>query len=168
MYLATLFGTKELKMDTGALILTVLIIQLVGIVGSYLFAYVSKLRGNKLSLMVMIAIWIGICFSAYFVATQNQFYALAFVVGMVMGGIQALSRATYSKLIPKDTEDTASYFSFYDVTFNVSIVFGTLAYGVIEHLTGSMRNSVLALGILFIVGMIVLGMTKMSFRKENI
>lgn len=166
MYLATLFGTKELGMDTGSLILTVLIIQLVGIAGSYLFAHVSKLRGNKSSLLVMIVIWIGICIAAYFVATQNQFYALAFVVGMVMGGIQALSRATYSKLIPKDTEDTASYFSFFDVTFNVSIVFGTLAYGGIEHLTGSMRNSALALGLFFLVGMIVLVFTKMSFKEE--
>jgi len=167
MYLATLFGTNELNMDTGSLILTVLIIQLVGIGGSYLFAYVSKLRGNKSSLMIMIIIWVGICLAAYFVATQNQFYALAFVVGMVMGGIQALSRATYSKLIPSDTEDTASYFSFYDVTFNVSIVFGTLSYGVIEHLTGSMRNSALALGLFFVVGLVILGMTKMSFNKEN-
>ena len=167
MYLATLFGTKELNMDTGSLILTVLIIQLVGIGGAYLFAYVSKLKGNKKSIMIMIIIWIGICLGAYFVATQNQFYALAFVVGLVMGGIQALSRATYSKLIPQDTEDTASYFSFFDVTFNVSIVFGTLSYGVIEHLTGSMRNSALALGLFFIVGMVILGMTKMTFVRDH-
>jgi UMF1 family MFS transporter len=167
MYLATLFGTNELDMDTGALILTVLIIQLVAIGGSYLFAYVSKLRGNKTSLMIMIVIWIGICFAAYFVATQNQFYVLAFVVGMVMGGIQALSRATYAKLIPRDTKDTASYFSFYDVTFNVSIVFGTLSYGVIEHVTGSMRNSALSLGLFFIVGMILLAITKMPFVKND-
>ena len=167
MYLATLFGTNELDMDTGALILTVLIIQLVGIAGSYLFAYVSKLRGNKSSLLVMIVIWIGICIAAYFVATQNQFYALAFVVGMVMGGIRALSRATYSKLIPRDTEDTASYFSFFDVTFNLSIVFGTLAYGGIEHLTGSMRNSALALGLFFLIGMVVLIFTKMPFKSTK-
>lgn len=167
MYLATLFGTKELNMDTGSLILTVLIIQLVGIGGAYLFAYLSQLKGNKKSIMIMIIIWIGICLGAYFVVSENQFYALAFVVGLVMGGIQALSRATYSKLIPKDTEDTASYFSFYDVTFNVSIVFGTLAYGVIEHLTGSMRNSALALGLFFIVGMVILGMTKMSFSEDH-
>ncbi len=166
MYLATLFGSNELDMDTGALILTVLIIQLVGVGGSYLFAYVSKLRGNKSSLMVMIVIWIAICIFAYFVATQNQFYAMAFVVGMVMGGIQALSRATYSKLIPQDTEDTASYFSFFDVTFNVSIVVGTLSYGLIEHLTGSMRNSALALALFFIIGMVVLGLTKMEVGKE--
>lgn len=167
MYLATLFGTKELNMDTGSLILTILIIQLVAIGGAYLFAYISKLRGNKKSIMIMIVIWIGICLGAYFVVSENQFYALAFVVGLVMGGIQALSRATYSKLIPKDTEDTASYFSFFDVTFNISIVFGTLAYGMIEHLTGSMRNSALALGLFFMVGIIVLTMTKMSFDKDH-
>ena len=167
MYLATLFGTNELNMDTGSLIMTVLIIQLVGVAGSYLFAYVSKLRGNKSSLLIMIAIWIGICIAAYFVANKNQFYTLAFMVGMVMGGIQALSRATYSKLIPKNTKDTASYFSFYDVTFNISIVFGTLAYGGIEHLTGSMRNSALALGLFFIIGTIVLIFTKIPFNKHK-
>ncbi len=156
MYLATLFGTTELQMETSDLIMTVLIIQIVAIGGSYLFARVSENKGNVMSLSIMIIIWIGVCFAAYFVNSTMQFYALAFVVGMVMGGIQALSRATYSKLIPQDTIDHASYFSFYDVTYNVSIVMGTLAYGLIDHLTGSMRNSVLALGVFFVIGFILL------------
>ena len=88
--------------------------------------------------------------------TENQFYALAVLVGLVMGGIQALSRATYSKLIPESTHDTASYFSFYDVTEKSSIVIGTLVYGLIEQVTGSMRNSVLALLVLFIAGLLLL------------
>ena len=131
MYLATLFGRKELEMDTGSLIMTVLIIQLVAIIGAYLFAYISKLRGNKFSLLLMILVWVVVCIAAYFVSSSFQFYILSFIVGMIMGGIQSLSRATYSKLIPKDTEGSASYFSFFNVTFNVSIVVGTLSYGVI-------------------------------------
>jgi UMF1 family MFS transporter len=160
MYLATLFGTDVLHLGTTSLIATVVIIQLVGILGAWLFARLSQAKGNRYSLTVMILIWIGICISAYFITTEYQFYALAFVVGMVMGGIQSLSRATYSKLIPDNTIDHASYFSFYDVTYNLAIVFGTFSYGFIDHLTGSMRYSALALALYFIVGGGVLFMVK--------
>lgn len=153
MYLASLFGAKELNMSAGSLILTVLIIQLVAIAGAYLFAALSQKRGNIYSLSTMIIIWIVVCALAFFVQNQMQFYGLAFLVGLIMGGIQALSRATFSKLIPLSTQDHTSYFSFYDVTFNVSIVVGTIAYGTIEYITGSMRNSALGLGILFIIGL---------------
>lgn len=153
MYLASLFGAKELQMEAGALILTVLIIQLVAIVGAYLFARISEKRGNIHSLTIMIFIWILVCGLAFFVKNEWQFYGLAFLVGLIMGGIQALSRASFSKLIPSDTQDHASFFSFYDVTFNVSIVMGTIAYGTIEFITGSMRYSALGLGLLFIIGL---------------
>jgi len=157
MYLAVLFGTKELTdMSDGELILTILIIQLVAIAGSILFARLSSKRGNKYALMTLIIIWIGVCLAAFLVYNKYEFFALAFAVGMVMGGIQALSRATYSKLIPEGSVDTASYFSFYDVTYNVSIVVGTFAYGFVEYLTGSMRNSALTLGVFFLVGLLIL------------
>jgi UMF1 family MFS transporter len=160
MYLATLFGTDVLHLDTGALIATVVIIQLVGSIGAWLFARVSLAKGNRFSIMTMIIIWVGVCIGAYYTQTAYQFYALAFVVGMVMGGIQSLSRATYSKLIPHDTVDHASYFSFYDVTYNLSIVLGTFSYGFIDHITGSMRYSALALGVYFIIGFIILSVVK--------
>lgn len=156
MYLAATFGAKELKLESAQLILTVLIIQIVAIAGAYFFALLSKKKGNRYSLIVMIIIWILICIGAYFTVSATQFYVLAFIVGLVMGGIQSLSRATYSKLIPKDSIDHASFFSFYDVTYNLSIVFGTLMYGIIESLTGSMRNSTLALMIFFILGLVFL------------
>lgn len=153
MYLAASFGDKELGLPGDQLILTVLIIQFVAIGGSYLFAYVSKIFGNKSSLMIMVLIWIGICGAAYYVYTVYDFYALAFVVGLVMGGIQSLSRSTFSKLIPVETTDHASFFSFYDVTEKMAIVIGTFSYGAIEQLTGSMRNSALSLGVFFLVGL---------------
>ncbi|WP_420385767.1 MFS transporter [Roseivirga sp.] len=165
MYLASLFGAAELKMETGELIMTVLIIQLVAIAGAYGFAHLSKLRGNIYSLVCMILIWIAVCILAFFVSSSYQFFGLAFLVGLIMGGIQALSRATFSKLIPENTTNHASYFSFYDVTFNVSIVFGTLAYGLIEHLTGSMRYSALGLSVFFILGYLLVRQTKMSVRE---
>ncbi|HCD88650.1 MAG TPA: MFS transporter, partial [Algoriphagus sp.] len=147
MYLAATFGDKELGLPGDQLIMTVLIIQFVAIIGSYLFAFISKKYGNKVSLVIMVLIWTGICAAAYYVYTVYEFFALAFVVGMVMGGIQSLSRSTYSKLIPRNTTDHASFFSFYDVTEKMAIVLGTFSYGVIEQLTGNMRNSALSLGI---------------------
>ncbi|HEV7349478.1 MFS transporter [Telluribacter sp.] len=156
MYVATIFGANELRLPDQSLIITILLIQLVAIAGSYLFAYLSGRFGNIHALMMGVVVWIGICTAAYFITTEMQFYILACVVGMVMGGIQSLSRATYSKLIPDDTQDTASYFSFYDVTEKTSIVLGTLVYGLVEQLTGSMRNSVLALLFLFVIGFILL------------
>jgi UMF1 family MFS transporter len=162
MYLASLFGAKELEMATGELILTVLIIQLVAIGGAYGFAFLSKRRGNIYSIATMIIIWVVVCLLAFFVSTSVEFYGLAFLVGLIMGGIQSLSRATFSKLIPADTTDHASFFSFYDVTFNVSIVFGTLAYGIIEHLTGSMRYSALGLSVFFILGFLLVRRTRVS------
>lgn len=156
MYLSTLFGTDVLKLGTGDLIQIALIVQLVGALGAWLFSKLSSIKGNRFSLLAMIMTWIGVCLAAYLITTRIQFYIIAVVVGMVMGGIQSLSRATYSKLIPRDTIDTASYFSFYDVTYNLSIVFGTFFYGLINQITGSMRNSALGLGLFFIIGMIIL------------
>ena len=162
MYLAATFGSKELKMEDSKLIMTILLIQFVAIAGAYLFAYISKKQGNIKSLSVQIIIWIGCCLSAYFVDEELEFFALATVIGLVMGGIQSLSRATFSKMMPLDTVDTASFFSFYDVTYNVSIVIGTFVYGYIEQVTGSMRNSTLALASFFIIGMIFLSQVKLK------
>ncbi|RAI90143.1 MFS transporter [Algoriphagus yeomjeoni] len=153
MYLAATFGDKELGLPGDQLIMTILIIQIVAIAGSYFFAFISKKYGNKQSLVIMVLIWVGICAGAYYVYTVYEFFALAFVVGLVMGGIQSLSRSTFSKLIPRDTTDHASYFSFYDVTEKVAIVLGTFSYGFIEQITGSMRNSALSLGLFFLVGL---------------
>ncbi|MEM6643760.1 MAG: MFS transporter [Bacteroidota bacterium] len=166
MYLASLFGSKELQMEDGKLIMTVLLIQFVAIGGSYFFAWVSKRRGNVRALIIMTLIWIGCCVFAYFVTEEVQFFALAGVVGLVMGGIQSLSRATYSKIIPQDTMDTASFYSFYDVTFNISIVVGTFVYGYIEQATGSMRNSTLALAAFFVIGMVFLAKVKMPDARK--
>lgn len=167
MYLAATFGSKELNLDANKLIITVLIIQLVASFGAHLFANLSKRKGNKYSLVTMILIWIFFCVMAYLTTNEYEFYALATLVGMVMGGIQSLSRATYSKLLPENSIDHASYFSFFDITFSMSIVLGTFSYGLIEHLTGSMRNSTLALMIFFIIGLALLSRVTVSNRPEE-
>ena len=166
MLVATLFGSKQLKLPTEKLIITILIIQVVAIAGAYLMAKLSEKFGNFQTLLSVIIIWILVCIGAYEIATisdkgadaEMYFYVLAVVVGLVMGGIQSLSRSTYSKLMP-DTKDTTSFFSFYDVTEKIGIVIGMFSFGLIEELTGSMKNSVLVVMCFFILGFIILYFT---------
>jgi MFS transporter, UMF1 family len=161
MYVATLFGAGELKLDSSILIVIILIIQFVAIGGAFLFSYLSKRYGNLQALTIAILIWILICFGAFFcdkkygINEQTMFICLAAVVGLVMGGIQSMSRSTYSKLLP-ETRDHASYFSFYDVCDKMGTVLGTVSFGLINELTGSMRNSILVLAIFFLVGIVLL------------
>ena len=162
---AGIFGSKELGLSADKLIMTILLIQLVGIVGAHLFSWISKKFGNLLALKITITIWMLITLLAFFLEKDNpnidlQFYSLGACIGLVMGAIQSLSRSTYSKLLPEDTEDHATYFSFYDVTEKIAIVFGTWIYGAILAVTGSMKNSVLVLGVFFILGLIVLSTMK--------
>ena len=156
IYLATVFAEKELSFESSELILLVLILQLVGIGGAYFFAWVSKKTSNKISITIMLIIWIIICVGAYFTHGKMLFYILAAMVGMVMGGIQAISRSTYSKMLEDKEHDTTSYFSFYDVLYKVAIVAGTFLFGIVDNITGNMRYSVLVLGAFFIVGLIIL------------
>ncbi len=164
MYMATYFAAGEIKMESTQLIITILIIQLVAIGGAYLFSILSKATNNIFSLAVLVICWIGICIGAYFTKTAFEFYFLAFAVGMVMGGIQSISRSTYSKFLP-ETHDTASYFSFYDVCDKIGTVIGTLSFGYVAEVFGGMRNSVLALMTYFIIGFILLMFVRR--KKDN-
>ncbi len=156
MYVATVFSDKELHMPTDALIATVLILQFVAIPGAYLSSFISKKFGNNIAIILQLFIWIGICFGAYVIETPTQFYVLAFFVGLVMGGIQSISRSTFAKFIPSDTTDNASFFSLYECVDKTSIVFGTLIYGLCDTITGSARSSVLILGLFFFFAILIL------------
>lgn len=164
MYMATYFAADEIKMEQTQLITTILIIQLVAIFGAYLFSLLSKRTNNIFTLAVLIFCWIGVCVYAYFTRTANDFYILAFCVGMIMGGIQSMSRSTYSKLLP-ETKDTASYFSFYDVCDKLGTVIGTLSFGFVAELSHGMRNSVLALATYFIIGFVLLMFVRMKYKS---
>jgi len=156
IYLATVFAEKELSFESSELIAIVLILQLVAIAGAFLFARLSKLYGNKKALLLSIIVWIIICLAAYFVESKAFFYGIAALVGIVLGGIQSLSRSTYSKLLDHDEEELTSYFSFYDVLYYLSVVFGTFAFGLVSQLTNNIRYSVLILALFFVIGFIVL------------
>lgn len=168
MYMATFFGKSVIGMEDSNLIITVLLIQILAIIGSYLFAWLSGRNGNKSSLYYQLFIWVAICVSATFlVFTAGQFYILACCTGLVMGGLQSLSRSSFSKLIPAGSPEYTSFFSFYDVSEKMATVVGTFTYGLIEQLTGSMRDSSMILGAYFVIGMVFLFFVRFTSRRVS-
>ncbi len=169
MLVAAGFAKKEIfpeKKDEPKLLITMIIIQLIAILGAILMSRLSKKVGNIWVLIIAVIIWIAACICGYYVKTQTQLYFLAAVIGLVMGGIQSMSRSTYAKLLPATT-DTTSYFSFYDVTEKIALFLGLFIFGTIEQLTGSIRNSILFLIIFFVFGLISLFNTKRAAPKDK-
>lgn len=167
MLVAAYFGVKEIEWGgesekTIGMIVSILVIQILAIFGAILTSRASARFGNITTLIAINFIWMVLCCYAYFMATPTEFYIAAAMVGLVMGGIQALSRSTYSKFLP-ETKDTTSYFSFYDVTEKIGIVIGMVIYGAIDQITGSMRNAIMFLLLFFLVGVILL----FKVPKEN-
>jgi UMF1 family MFS transporter len=165
--LASVFGTKDLGLETSNLIITILLIQLVGVLGAYLFARLSEKIGNIKALKLTILIWSIACMGAYTLHREDpdvylKFYALGGFIGLVLGAIQTLSRSTYSKLIPDSTQDHATYFSFYDVTEKIAIVFGMTLAGIVTSFTSSLRLFILILAVFFIAGFVTLSFMKVS------
>jgi UMF1 family MFS transporter len=160
MLVAVYFGEEEIlwaddSEKTMGLIVSILLIQIVAILGAILTSRASEKFGNIKTLIAVNFIWMSMCFAAYFVVSPVQFYITAGVVGLVMGGIQALARSTYSKFLP-ETEDTTSFFSFYDVAEKIGIVIGMVIFATIDQITGSMRNAIVFLFVFFLVGIILL------------
>lgn len=160
MLVATYFGEQEINWGTAdekrqGLIVSILMIQLVAVLGAVLTSKLAIKFGNIKTLIGINSVWIFICIGAYFVTEPIQFYLVAGIVGLVMGGIQSLSRSTFSKLMP-ETNDTTSFFSFYDVAEKIGIVIGMLLYGSINQITGSMRNAILFLVLFFVIGVVLL------------
>ncbi|HNA00461.1 MAG TPA: MFS transporter [Ferruginibacter sp.] len=165
MLVAIDFGIKELKLPDDRLIITAVIIQLVAIAGAIAMSRLSAIYGNIRVLIFTVLLWIGVCITGYYISTEVHFYILASLVGMVMGGIQSLSRSTYSKLMP-ETRDTASFFSFYDVTEKLAIVIGLFTFGFIEGIS-SIRQSILSLVVFFILGLLFLLITSSTQKRQG-
>ncbi len=165
-YMATIFGKDELGLNTNKLIITILLIQFVAVAGSYIFSSLSKRFGNLKSLTLGLLIWALICLGAFMMHgtdkyVEYEFYALGATVGLVLGGVQALTRSTYSKLLPK-TSDNTIYFSFYDIVEKVALILGSFIFAQVLYLTGSMQYSALSLGIFFLLSIILLRQVKME------
>ena len=161
MIIAAYFGEKEVQWGsdskrTMGLIVSILLIQLIAVLGAWLTSKLVAKYGNIIVLIGLNFSWILICTYAYFVVTPNDFYIAAAFVGLVMGGIQSLSRSTYSKFIPEDSKDTTSFFSFYDVAEKIGIVIGMFTYGYIADVTGKIQNAILFLILFFVIGLLLL------------
>lgn len=159
MLMAVYFGEKEIlwvndAQKTTGLIISILIIQLVAILGAFITSKLSSIYGNIKTLIIINIIWMGLCFYAYLMITPVQFYIAAVLVGFVMGGVQALARSTYSKFLP-DTKDTTSYFSFYDVAEKIGIVIGMSIFAIVDQLY-TMRSAILFLFVFFFIGIVLL------------
>ncbi len=166
MFMAATYGEKEMGLKEDVLIPTILVIQLVGMLGAWMFARISKKLGNLRALMITIVSWTLICVGAYFITNTTQFVTAAFFIGIVMGGSQSLARSTYSKMLPDDTTDHTSFFSFYDVMEKLATVAGTFSFGVIEAITGSMRYSVLAITMFFTISLIFMALLYRKISNE--
>jgi UMF1 family MFS transporter len=156
MLMASSFGIKEVKLSDTQLIVAIIAVQLLAIPGAFLMAWLSSRIGNLRTLAVCLAVWVGVCIYAYaFVTDVNGFFVAAGIIGFMMGGTQSMNRSTYSKMLP-ETQDHASYFSFYEVLEKGGLIIGMFSWGTIEGLTGSMRTSVLALILFFVAALAVL------------
>jgi UMF1 family MFS transporter len=165
--LAALFGSKVLGMESTELIVTILLIQFVAILGATIFSRISERTSNVFAISIGVAIWMLICAAAYFVNTSFQFYGIAASVGMVLGAVQSLSRSTYSKLLP-ETEDHSTYFSFYDVVEKMATTIGMFSIGLLEAITGDLRNSALALTLFFAIGLVRMFKLHLIQQKTSI
>lgn len=165
--MATLFGKSEINLAQDKLIMTLLVIQIVAIIGAMIFSRLSRKIGNKNVISIAIVLWIVACLSAYYLKNENpnveyQFYGIAGIIGLVMGGLQAMSRSTYSKLLPENGMDNTTYFSFYDVLEKIAIILGTFIFAtMIEHYH-NMRYSALSMSIFFFVGLILIRFVKVK------
>ena len=166
MFMAATYGEKEMGLKEDVLIPTILVIQLVGMLGAWMFARISEKLGNLRALMITIVAWTIICIGAYFISNTIQFVTAAFFIGIVMGGSQSLARSTFSKMLPADTTDHTSFFSFYDVMEKLATVAGTFSFGVIEAVTGSMRYSVLAITVFFVISLFFMLLLYLRTRIE--
>ena len=170
--MATLFGKSEINLDQGKLIATLLVIQIEAIIGAIIFSRLSRRIGNKNVISIAVILWILACLSAYFLNKENpnveyQFYGIAAIIGLVMGGLQAMSRSTYSKLLPEDSMDNTTYFSFYDVLEKLAIILGTFIFATLIEEFNNMRYAALSMTLFFAVGLILIRFVKINILKER-
>jgi len=163
--MATLFGKSEINLAQDKLIATLLVIQIEAIIGAVIFSRLSKRIGNKNVISIAVILWIVACLSAYFLNKENpnveyQFYGVAGIVGLVMGGLQAMSRSTYSKLLPEDSMDNTTYFSFYDVLEKLAIIIRTFIFATLIEKFNNMRYAALSMTIFFAIGLVLIRFLK--------
>lgn len=153
--MATIYGTQELGLSTTVLMVTLLAVQIIAIGGALVFSRIANLLGTKRTIMLTLLLWSGVVTYAYFTQTATEFFLLGAVVGLVLGGSQALSRSFYGAMIPE--EASAEFYGFYSVFSKFSATFGPLTFAFIAQVTGNARLSIISLMVFFIVGLVLLG-----------
>jgi len=152
--MATTYGTS-LGLDSTALILALLVTQFVAFPSAIAYGSLAKKYGTLRMILIAVAAYVGIVlFAAFFLKSEVEFWILAVVVGMFQGGIQALSRSYFGKLIPKERSN--EYYGFFDIFGRYASVMGTLLVSVVTSLTGDASLGVLSIGILLVVGFVML------------
>ena len=151
---ANLYGADELGLGYGALLGTLLMIQFVAIGGALFFSWLAGRIGTKQTVMLTLIIWSLAVSYAYFIETALEFFILGGVIGIVLGGSQALSRSFYGSIIP--AEASAEFFGFYSVFSKFSAIWGPFVFFFINQLTGSSRNAIVSLIIFFVLGLVLL------------
>jgi UMF1 family MFS transporter len=171
--MATLFGKSEINLEQDRLIMVLLLIQIEAIIGALVFSRLSRRIGNKNVISIAIVLWIVACLSAFFLNKENpnveyQFYGIAGIIGLVMGGLQAMSRSTYSKLLPENSMDNTTYFSFYDVLEKIAIIIGTFIFATMIEQYHNMRFAALSMTLFFAVGLILIRFLKLKLVKKAV
>ncbi|HEX5403352.1 MAG TPA: MFS transporter [Pseudonocardiaceae bacterium] len=154
--LAAQYGSSELHLSDNVLLTAILIVQFAAFAGALLLGRFAQRWGAKRVVTWSLVVWIAVVAGAYFMQQRAplQFYVLAIVLSLVLGGSQALSRSLFSNMIPVGKE--AEYFSLYEVSSSGSSIFGTLLFGVALQTTGSYRVAILSLVVFFVVGLALL------------
>jgi len=169
--MATLFGKSEINLEQDRLIMVLLLIQIEAIIGALFFSWLSRKIGNKNVISIAIALWIVACLSAFYLNKENpnveyQFYGIAAIIGLVMGGLQAMSRSTYSKLLPENSMDNTTYFSFYDVLEKIAIIIGTFIFATMIEQYHNMRFAALSMTLFFAIGLILIRFLKLKSNSK--
>jgi UMF1 family MFS transporter len=160
------FGQEEIGLGLSTLTSVILMVQFVAFGGSLLFKYISNKVGSKNAIMISLVIWTSAVLFAYiFLKTEFHFYILGFVIAIVLGGTQALSRSLYSQLIPTGSE--AEYFSLYEVSERGTSWLGPFVFGLSLQLTNSYRTAILSLIVFFVLGFILLAMLKLPKNRAE-
>ena len=162
---AAIFGRQELALSQGTILSCFLMIQFVAMPGTLLFGRLAEKFGAKNSLYLALFLFIGVTVYAFFINRPWEFWLLGFIIAIILGGSQAVSRSLFSSLIPEGKH--AEYFGFYAISAKFASVFGPLVFALITDLTGSARLSILSLTGFFVIGIILLSTVDTS-QQQNI
>ncbi|NOQ42780.1 MAG: MFS transporter [Desulfuromusa sp.] len=161
---SAIYAREELQLGQGTIIGCFLMIQFMAMPGALLFAYLGEKIGTARAILLSLFIFLLVCFFAYRMTEAFEFWILGGVIAIILGGSQSLSRSLFASMVPK--QQSAEFFGFFAISSRFASIFGPLLFALVADLSGSSRNSILALGIFFIVGGILLLQVNVKRGRE--